>query len=372
MQILSKRELFLTSFIWLLQVILVGCAWLPPADEPCGRSTCWRWSVWPSFRIGGRGTPGQGQPSSWPPQGSAEATVTVSVSVWLPLHCPASSSLHPRMVFSKPLHTCLSLSLFPWRVWYLKVNPKPTFRSSFTHGSAGEESPCHCRRYRRRGLDPSVRKIPWRSKWQPTPVFLPEKFLWTEECGRLQSRVSESWTQLSDLVHTHTDTLAHMCVRVHTFRSSKVEFVQVQGLRENNRFYRNSCNFISLLVHLMGSTLFLQQHQQTAAFSDLSLTLEALWILYKKQPIIRLCFLSTCAESLSHVRRFAAPWTLAHQSPLSRGFSRQEYWSGLSFFPPVDLHNPGIKAESPVSPAGQVDSLPSDPSGWFKCYIPNL
>ena len=37
------------------------------------------------------------------------------------------------------------------------------------------------------GFDPWVGKIPWRRKWQPTPVFLPGKSLWTEEPGRLQS-----------------------------------------------------------------------------------------------------------------------------------------------------------------------------------------
>ena len=51
-----------------------------------------------------------------------------------------------------------------------------------------------------------------------------------------------------------------------------------------------------------------------------------------------------------HVQLFAAPWTVAHQAPLSRGFSRQEYWSGLPS-PPEDLPNPGIKPESPLSPA---------------------
>ena len=41
-------------------------------------------------------------------------------------------------------------------------------------------------------------------------------------------------------------------------------------------------------------------------------------------------------ESLSRVRLFAAPWTVAHQAPLSVGFSRQEYWSGLPFpSPPI-------------------------------------
>ena len=47
-----------------------------------------------------------------------------------------------------------------------------------------KESACHCRRCR---FDPWVRKIPWRRKWQPTPVFLPGRILWTGEPGGLQS-----------------------------------------------------------------------------------------------------------------------------------------------------------------------------------------
>ena len=54
------------------------------------------------------------------------------------------------------------------------------------------------------------------------------------------------------------------------------------------------------------------------------------------------------------------PWTLAHQAPLSKGFSRQEYWSGLPFPFPGDLPNLGIE---PKSPALQVDALPSEPPG---------
>ena len=45
------------------------------------------------------------------------------------------------------------------------------------------------------------------------------------------------------------------------------------------------------------------------------------------------------------------PWTGAHQAPLSMGFSRQEYWSGLPFPSPEDLPNPGIKLVPLVSPA---------------------
>ena len=46
--------------------------------------------------------------------------------------------------------------------------------------------------------------------------------------------------------------------------------------------------------------------------------------------------------------------TVACQAPLSEGFSRQEYWSGLPFPPPGGLPDPGIE---PASPALQVDSL---------------
>ena len=46
------------------------------------------------------------------------------------------------------------------------------------------------------------------------------------------------------------------------------------------------------------------------------------------------------------VQLFAAPWTGAHQAPLSMEFSRQEYWSGLPFPTPGDLVNPGIKPGS--------------------------
>ena len=45
------------------------------------------------------------------------------------------------------------------------------------------------------------------------------------------------------------------------------------------------------------------------------------------------------------------PWAVARQAPLSMGFPRQEYWSGLPFRPPVDLPNPGIEPSSLVSPA---------------------
>ena len=66
---------------------------------------------------------------------------------------------------------------------------------------SGKESACQCRRRRRRGLDPWVEKIPWRRKWQPTPVFLPgescaPRNLWAAGCGFAKD--SDSTEQLNN------------------------------------------------------------------------------------------------------------------------------------------------------------------------------
>ena len=70
------------------------------------------------------------------------------------------------------------------------------------------EPACQCGRLRRCRFNPWVRKTPWRRKWQPTPVFLPEKHPWTEEPGRLVSLQSQNQTRVS----THTN----MCIHTHT------------------------------------------------------------------------------------------------------------------------------------------------------------
>ena len=63
-------------------------------------------------------------------------------------------------------------------------------------------------------------------------------------------------------------------------------------------------------------------------------------------------------KSLSRVRLFVTPRTVAYQAFQSMGFSRQEYWSGLPFLSPEDLPNPGIE---PGSPALEADALPTEP-----------
>ena len=72
---------------------------------------------------------------------------------------------------------------------------------------------------------------------------------------------------------------------------------------------------------------------------------------------MRVCLL------LSRVQLFATPWTVARQAPLSMGFSRQEYWSGLPFPPPGDLPDPEMTPAFPVTPAtagGFFTTAPSE------------
>ena len=57
---------------------------------------------------------------------------------------------------------------------------------------------------------------------------------------------------------------------------------------------------------------------------------------------------------------FVNPWTVAHQAPLSMGFPKQKYWSGLPFPPPGDLPDPGIEAAPPAL-AGRF--LTAEPPG---------
>ena len=67
----------------------------------------------------------------------------------------------------------------------------------------------------------------------------------------------------------------------------------------------------------------------------------------RKPLCIKILLLFSCVVLLfSCVQHFSTPWTVAHQAPLSMGFSRQEYWSGFPFPPPGDLPDAGIETAS--------------------------
>ena len=69
---------------------------------------------------------------------------------------------------------------------------------------SGKESACQCRRCRRHGFSPWVGKIPWRRKWQPAPVFLPENAMDRGAWWAIVHGVAKTQTTLSDWAHTHT------------------------------------------------------------------------------------------------------------------------------------------------------------------------
>ena len=91
-------------------------------------------------------------------------------------------------------------------------------------GASGREPACRCWRLKRRMLNPWVRKIPWRRKWQPTPVFLPGEIPWTEEPGGLQSmglhRVGHDRNNLA-----HSTCASMDCVPRDVLRALKLDFL---------------------------------------------------------------------------------------------------------------------------------------------------
>ena len=79
---------------------------------------------------------------------------------------------------------------------------------------------------------------------------------------------------------------------------------------------------------------------------------DVIYTRYYVRCVIFIIFFSVSpCVSCSVIPLFATPWTIAHQGPLSMGFSRQEYWSGLPFPPPGNLPDLGIKLAFLTSPA---------------------
>jgi len=76
------------------------------------------------------------------------------------------------------------------------------------------------------------------------------------------------------------------------------------------------------------------------------------------------------AQSLSRVRLLVTSWTVACQAPLSMRFSRQEYWSGLTFPTPGDLLDPRMEPTSLVSPALAGSFFTTAPPGKITQKVP--
>ena len=87
---------------------------------------------------------------------------------------------------------------------YVKCEmPKKAFKCRLPGWHSGKEPTCQCRTCKRQGFDIWVRKIPWRRKSQPTPVFLVENYMDRGAWWATVHGVANSWRQLSDSVHTN-------------------------------------------------------------------------------------------------------------------------------------------------------------------------
>ena len=84
--------------------------------------------------------------------------------------------------------TCIGVSDLHYLVYGFKCSP--------LCGASGKEPACQCRRHKRHGFNPWVRKIPWRRAWQPIPVFLPGKSHGQRNLEGYSSRVAKSQTRL--------------------------------------------------------------------------------------------------------------------------------------------------------------------------------
>ena len=91
------------------------------------------------------------------------------------------------------------------------------------------------------------------------------------------------------------------------------------------------------------------------------------WNLDPDFASLSLGFRALCAQSLSRVQLSATLWTVARQPPLSMGFPRQEYWSGLPFPPPEDLPDPGMEPTCLVFPALVGRFFTAEPLGKPLC-----
>ena len=172
----------------------------------------------------------------------------------------------------------------------------------------------HCPQFRRPRLKCWVKKNPQRRKWQLTPACLPGEF-----CGQRSLMCYSAWG------HKVSDT---------------TEWLTPTSLSWSSRSQNWSLAFLCSLSEPLSPL-----HQLPS--SGIIWLLPCLHWWQPSSAIHCACVLSR----FSHIWLFGTPWTVACKAPLSMGFSRQEYWSGLSCPPSGDLPNKGIKPRSFMSPA---------------------
>ena len=183
--------------------------------------------------------------------------------------------------------------------------------------------------------------------------------------------IAKSWTQLSNST-TATDKLGlfwipYWMAKV-SLEVSPLWLVRISTLQTQNRLVP----WVFCNLHLSHGSLFFVHcrispwNVYSFAFSQ---RLQENSICISKVPSLHRSFLKIGGLATKSYPTLAALWTVAHQAPLPMEFSRQEYWSKLSFPTPRKLLYPGIK---PRSPALQADSLPTELWGKRFSRSPSL
>ena len=86
----------------------------------------------------------------------------------------------------------------------------------------------------------------------------------------------------------------------------------------------------------------------------------------RERESVCVCVCTHAREHSVLYKSFEAPWTEACQAPLSMGFHRQKYWSGLPFPCPGDLPEPGIEPKSPALAGGFFATEPPGKPSWLE------
>ena len=156
------------------------------------------------------------------------------------------------------------------------------------------------------------------------------KIPWMEEPGRLQStrsqEVGHNWVTFTHSFIKLRTTLFN----IHSSPSLWEEGMVLMHWSTWNSSFSALCIMHALCIYIF-SEILLSKVLTTNSLPSFACA----------------CVLSR----LTHIRLFVTPWTLTCQAPLSMGFSRQEYWSGLLWPPSGALPDSGIEPVSPTSPA---------------------
>ena len=185
-------------------------------------------------------------------------------------------------------------------------------------------------------------KVPWRRKCNRLQYCWLESFTDRGVWWATGHGVTQSWTRLSKCTHRKSGSACGLMQMLPEHRLKACPGFQARNCPGTLSTYARGYLSISRVIQtpsLHGRYCCISHSEEKARTPESERV---------SRPVV------------SSVWLFTTPWTAAHQAPLSTGFPRQEYWSGLPFPSPGDLPHPGIE---PRTPALRTDSLLSEPQG---------